>query len=128
MKLPPALAAKILTTPGATGHGVLLPGVRTEPASEKEFQAAVIALAKRHGWMAYHTHDSRRSAAGFPDLVLLRGDVGIVAELKRSAKERPTADQQTWLEAWEAVRRIEVRLWTPDLWTEIEAMITGRSV
>jgi len=125
-RIPADLAAKLAAMPGVTSYGVRLSGDRPEYATEKEFQAAVIALAKRHGFACYHTHDSRRSEAGFPDLVLLRGDVGIVAELKRSAKERPTAAQETWLEAWRAVRRVEVRLWTPELWTEIERLITGR--
>jgi hypothetical protein len=124
--IPADLAAKLAAMPGATSYGVRMPGERPVYESERDFQAAVIALAKRHGYSVYHTHDSRRSEAGFPDLVLLRGDVGIVAELKRSAKERPTAAQETWLEAWRAVKRIEVRLWTPELWTEIDGLITGR--
>jgi hypothetical protein len=125
--IPADLAAKLAAMPGATSYGVRMPGERPVYETERDFQAAVIALAKRHAWLAYHTHDSRRSEAGFPDLVLLRGDVAIVAELKRSAKERPTAAQETWLEAWRAVKRIEVRLWTPELWTEIEGLITGRA-
>jgi hypothetical protein len=34
--------------------------------SERVSQAAVIRLATEHGWHCYHTHDSRRPAAGFP--------------------------------------------------------------
>lgn len=65
--------------------------------SEAEFQARVIRLARLLGWRVYHTHDSRRSAAGFPDLVLARRGRGVIyAELK-SEKGRTTAEQDEWL-------------------------------
>ena len=86
--------------------------------TEKEFQAAVIALAKRCGWVHYHTHDSRRSVAGFPDLILLRERL-VVVELKRSAKEKPTPAQEQWLASFRAAG-VDARLWTPELWSEIE--------
>ena len=45
-----------------------------EPApTEKQFQQSVVEVARTLKWRVYHTHDSRRSAAGFPDLVLTRG-------------------------------------------------------
>lgn len=49
--------------------------------SEKEFQAQVLDLARLTGWLCYHPHDSRRSAPGFPDLVLVRPPVVEDAEL-----------------------------------------------
>ena len=49
---------------------------------EGKFQAAIIELATVCGWLAYHTHDSRRSTPGFPDLVLVRGGVLLFRELK----------------------------------------------
>jgi hypothetical protein len=39
--------------------------------SEEEFLANVRAMASLYGVLAYHTHDSRRSDPGFPDLVLV---------------------------------------------------------
>jgi hypothetical protein len=41
--------------------------------TEKQFMAQVIQLARLRKWLVYHTHDARRSVAGFPDLVLVRG-------------------------------------------------------
>lgn len=38
--------------------------------TEDEFQQRIIDAARAHDWDAYHTRNSRRSAAGFPDLVL----------------------------------------------------------
>lgn len=43
---------------------------------------SVVDAARLNGWLVYHTHDSRRSAEGFPDLVMLRLSRMVVAELK----------------------------------------------
>jgi hypothetical protein len=50
--------------------------------NERSFQGAVIELAQLGGFLAYHTYDSRRSAKGFPDLVLVRGERLLFAELE----------------------------------------------
>jgi len=75
--------------------------VPIEP-SEREFQASVIAAARLRGWLVYHTHDSRRSQPGFPDLVLVRGRQIMFWELKAS-RGRLTPEQSVWLDALEAV-------------------------
>lgn len=80
--------------------------------TEKQFQAQVIQLAKLFGWLIYHTYDSRRSVAGFPDLILLRRGQMIVAELK-VGKNRPTPDQTRWLAEFRRTPA-QVFLWTPD--------------
>ena len=38
---------------------------------EKDFMDKLLGAAVPAGWMVYHTYDSRRSTAGFPDLVLV---------------------------------------------------------
>ena len=63
---------------------------------EANFQATVIELAELHGWRVYHTHDSRRSQPGFPDLTLVRRYRLIFAELKREGGKL-TAEQTAWL-------------------------------
>ena len=87
--------------------------------SEKHFQAAVMQLARLTGWCFYHTHNSRHSAKGFPDLCLVRGNVCIMAELKTDTG-KVTADQEAWLIALDAVPGLEVALWRPSDWGEIE--------
>jgi hypothetical protein len=87
--------------------------------TEAELQANVLELAGLHGWLGYHTHDSRRSAAGFPDLVLVRGDRLVFAELKREGRY-PTPAQRTWLAALGAVTKIDAQLWRPGDWPAIE--------
>ena len=64
--------------------------------SEAKYQEAIVDLARGLGWEDYHTHDSRKSRPGFPDLMLLRPPRQVVAELK-SRKGVVTPAQQRWL-------------------------------
>lgn len=89
--------------------------------SERVFQEQIRKLALYLGWLCYHTHDSRRSAAGFPDCVLVRGNRVIYAELK-AAKGRVTPEQQAWLESLRRAEK-EVYLWRPADIDEIERLL-----
>ena len=119
--------------------GGVPPAVR-RPVSERSFQAAVIDLARRLGWLVGHHHDSRRQiapgkyvgdrdAAGVPDLILVRGNRIVLAELKaEKGKLRPA--QRTWIDALRAVEsdaagRVLVKVWTPNSWDEIERLLIG---
>lgn len=93
--------------------------------SEKQFQQQVIDLARLSGFLIYHTFDSRHSAAGFPDLVLVRPPVIIFAELK-SANGSLRPEQHAWLEALEKCPSVEARLWRPADWPEIEQTLCKR--
>lgn len=130
MRLDPELERKVLALarPGK-------PPPPESPETEREFQAAVVKLARECGWsLVYHTHDSRRSARGFPDLVLVKPGAAdadgnpvpgtgrlLFAELK-SADGTPTAEQLNWLFG---VRTAGVRayLWRPADWAEIVATL-----
>ena len=50
---------------------------------ERDFQRAVCQLAKALGCIVYHTHDSRRSEPGFPDLVIVGKRGFMFRELKQ---------------------------------------------
>ena len=66
--------------------------------SEKEWMATVVETAMTLGWSVYHTYDSRRSAAGFPDLVLAREPLLMFVELKTDyASSQLTDGQKRWL-------------------------------
>lgn len=110
MKVPPHVLQDCLALAGVNPVAGL---------KESAFQARVVALAKANGFAAYHTHDSRRSEPGFPDLVLIRGGVLIVAELK-STKGRVRPSQERWLELFREVGA-RVFLWRPDDWASIRA-------
>ena len=99
--------------------------------TEAEHLEQVKAVALTCGWRLYHTFDSRRSTAGFPDLVLVRPPRVIFAELK-SEKGRLTIkqryspktgrslpNQMDWKDALEACPGVEYYLWRPRHWDEI---------
>lgn len=81
--------------------------------TEDQFQSTLIEAARLLGWLAYHTHDSRRSEPGFPDLVLVHPKRRrlVFAELK---SERGTVKpaQLRWHEALIAAGQ-EIYVWRP---------------
>jgi hypothetical protein len=99
-----------------------MPAVRY---SEKMWQQSVIDLAHMLGWISYHTHDSRRSNPGFPDLVLLRPPRIIYAELK-VGKNKTSKAQDRWLDMLAACPGNEVAVWYPSQLDEVAALL-GRN-
>jgi hypothetical protein len=91
--------------------------------TEKQFQAQVVQLARLCGWRVYHTHDSRRCAPGFPDLLLLRAGQFLAAELKTD-RGRLTSEQATWLGAFREAG-VPAYLWRPSDWPAIERVLAG---
>lgn len=82
---------------------------------EKDFQAGVLKLARFHGFtLRYHTHDSRRSAPGFLDLVLVNTRAGRVLfrELKTN-KGRVSPDQREWIDGLTACG-MDAGVWRPN--------------
>ena len=74
--------------------------------NERDFLALVRTAAELSGWeLFYHTHVSKRSDSGWPDVVICRTKPRpriIIAELKFDRPKRPgkaTASQLEWLEA-----------------------------
>lgn len=95
-----------------------------EVVSEKEAQRTVVNLATLFGWLSYHTFDSRRSAGGFPDLVMVRGDRVVYVEMKKVGEE-PREDQVKWLDAL-AAAGCEVYVWTIDDVSESMRVLQSR--
>ncbi len=92
---------------------------------EKEFQKSVVDLATFTGWLVYHNPDSRRSTAGFPDLVLLK-DRLLFRELKTTTG-RVSEAQKYWLTALTWVGQ-DAKVWRPADWPEIEATLKGEVI
>ena len=112
------------------------------PLSEDELQAAIIEMAETLGWLVYHTRDSRGSAEGFPDLVLVREPRILFVELKgigvTGRRGRVSAAQAEWLTrlgtcsdfvagmvaacpvavAGPVVPFVAARCWRPDEWRD----------
>lgn len=91
------------------------------PQTERSFMAQVVQYAELMGWRVYHPFDSRRSAAGFPDIVAVRRPRVIWAELK-SERGRLTADQVAWLTELRACGQ-EAYWWKPSMWPIVEKVL-----
>lgn len=100
--------------------------------TERDLTSQVLQLARLRGWRSAHFLPARTSSGGwhtavqgdgvgFPDLVLVRKGVVIVAELK-VGKNRPTPEQTAWLEAFRQAG-VMAYLWTERHWSEIERVL-----
>lgn len=100
---------------------------------EASFTQTVIELFRLNNWLVYHTHNSRHSERGFPDLVMVRSGVIIIAELKtdsgaltkggmagnkRTKRWRP--GQEDWIREIDACAGVLCFLWRPRDWNFIE--------
>ena len=94
--------------------------------TEAEFQQTVVQYAVLRGWRTYHTHDSRRSNPGYPDLTLVRDRRIVFAELKTETG-RVTHDQQEWLTDLLVAANwnpgVDVYVWHPSDWGLIEDVL-----
>lgn len=90
--------------------------------SEAEFQQIVTDLCDWLRLLWYHTHDSRRSPAGFLDLCIVGPNEVIFAELK-SVKGKLTADQKKWIDALHRAG-VKAYVWRPDDIYEVKAILT----
>jgi hypothetical protein len=121
--------------PALVAHGLVLARparrppvrhrVRVLVQPEAVLQTQVLALARLYNWRWYHTHDSRHSPPGFPDLVLVRGNRVIFAELK-TQRGRLSVDQTAWLEDLRATCA-EVYCWRPADLPVIAAILRRRT-
>lgn len=97
--------------------------------SEAQWLDRVVDTAKLHGWSVAHFRPARtergwrtpmQGHAGFPDLVLARDGVVILAELKTNTG-RPTVEQKAWLTQLGG----HSRLWRPKNWPEVLRELKG---
>lgn len=100
----------------------------TAPLTEKQWQQRVVDFARLKRWLVYHTFDSRHSAPGFPDLVLVRAPRIIFAELKtdRAPAKLPPA-QEKWIQELVACRaaslHFDVFVWRPADWSAVRVLL-----
>ncbi len=120
------MSSQRVRRPLETGAKVQVRGLSREQlshdTSERDFQQQVLQLAQLYGWRSYHTWLSVHSAAGFPDLVLVRGGRVIFGELK-SERGRVSQAQRDWLDALQECPGVEVHLWRPADWPQIVATL-----
>ena len=96
----------------------------TRPLTEDDLQHRILDLATWRGWRRVHLRPARTEKGwrtayegdpGLPDLVLARGGVVLLAELK-SRTGRASRDQRLWLDAAGGCGR----LWRPADWDQVQ--------
>ena len=112
MHLPPDVERKILAA--------LAPPL---DVSERKFQGFVIDLLKLNSWDYYHTHDSRRSNSGFPDLACFR-ERSLFIELKTETGKLSPA-QEKWQKILIAAGE-KTYVFRPSDWPEIVRILSGK--
>jgi hypothetical protein len=108
------------------GFGRLTTSARAvpEPINEAAFQRMIMDLARYNGWRVYHTHDSRRSEPGFPDLVIARRNSPLwLVELK-SPRGRMTPAQWSWIDTLRTATGVRSEVWRPDDFDRIAAILS----
>ena len=91
--------------------------------TERQLQAQVVQLAQLNGWRCYHTFDSRRSAPGFPDLLLVRPPRLIFAELKSEKGRLRPAQAECFAALAEVERAPETYVWRPGDFGDIQSTL-----
>lgn len=106
-----------------------------ETTTERAWQTWVIRQAMLLRFSYYHPPDNKpdtctgkvqQIVAGFPDLVLVKDDRLIFAELKRE-KGRLTEAQKVWLKRLEATGA-ECYVWRPSQWQEVLDILENKVV
>lgn len=100
--------------------------------SEDDFKLRVIHTAQLNGWCVHHSRPVRlpngkwatplQGDPGLPDLVLARGGVVLLVELKTDTG-KPTPEQLRWLAAAGPFGR----LWRPRDWSAIVSELSRRA-
>jgi Holliday junction resolvase-like predicted endonuclease len=89
--------------------------------TERQFQARVVTYARIMGWRCFHHFDSRRSEAGWPDLVLIRRPRVVFVEVK-SARGSLTDAQRECLGLLRSCKQ-EVYVARPSDWPALELLL-----
>lgn len=95
--------------------------------TEAELTSVVLELLDVLGWRAMHIRPARTAAGwrtplqgptaiGFADIIAVKGDRTVIAELKVKRNE-VTVDQQAWLDAFELAGH-EVHVWRDVDWLD----------
>jgi len=101
-------------------RGIVMARCTCKPGDPCEacFQQQVTGLARLCGWEVWHTHDSRRSREGWPDLAIVRGGRALFREAKRRGGELSKHQSRCLCMLSEA--GLDAEVWRPADWPLIE--------
>jgi hypothetical protein len=97
----------------------------TPQTGEKSFQAGIIDLVRLTGWRHFAVRDSRGCPPGWPDLVLVHPDRGVLYRESKSDGGRLSVEQEAWGELLERAG-CDWAIWRPRDWSTIEAQLRGQ--
>src|SRR6185437_6320236 len=89
----------------------LIASAMTEDRGRDSLDARIRRLCEDLGLLRYHTHDSRRSPAGYPDLTIV-GPRGVLFRELKTQRGKISAEQQRWLDALTAAGQ-NAAVWRP---------------
>lgn len=100
---------------------------------EDKFLKQILEYAKIRGWRSAHFRPGMMAngrwitaglgqTKGFPDIILVRSDRLIFAEVKTDAGEMSDT-QLDWMESLSQTRLCECYLWTPSRWQRIQEIL-----
>jgi hypothetical protein len=106
-------------------QGVLASGrsVRHPGGTERHFLDRLRRLVQQHGFLCYHTYDSRRSEEGFPDLLLAKPGWPLVAAELKTNTGKLTLAQQQWLAVLARTEKPQAYVWRPRDWAALLAVL-----
>lgn len=82
--------------------------------SEKSFQDQILMLARARGVAVYHTHDSRHSEAGYPDLTIV-GEYGVIFRELKTERGKASPMQLFWMTILNKAGA-DAAIWRPSDW------------
>jgi len=89
---------------------------RVVVVTERQLLDAVRDACKWSGLLVYHTHCSRRSEPGYPDVTVC-GPSGVIFRELKAERGRLTPDQRTWLDRLRQAGS-DAAVWRPTDWPD----------
>lgn len=88
---------------------------KASAVTEKAFMGAIIAIARKAGFLVYHTYNAKRSPEGFMDLVMAhptRLELPVFCIECKTATGQVTPAQQAWVDALDGRTTVSA-IWRP---------------
>ena len=119
-----------------------LRSVLNKAMNERDFQKAIIDAAHQLGWFVAHFRPAQirlgkwvtpvqADGAGFPDLVMVKDGMMIIAEVK-TERGVLSPEQRIWISKMSALERknrgvVLIRVWKPRHWDQIIHLLKGET-
>lgn len=93
--------------------------------TEKQWLQQVSTLARSRGYLVYHTHNSQKSASGWPDLALAKADSPLYLVELKTNHGAFRGHQRLWIDTLRQTTGLVVEVWRPEQWDQVVQVLTG---